>query len=73
MKREVFGQNTYSELFFLDEATGYPPHIIEHQLAHEVKDPLGRAYNRTKHLPERVEMMQHWANYHDSLMQKAKA
>jgi integrase len=37
----------------LDEVLGFEPHIIEHQLAHGVKDPLGRAYNRTKHLPER--------------------
>ena len=51
----------------LDEALGYQPHLIEHQLAHEVKDTLGRAYNRTKHLTLRKEMMQHWANYLISL------
>ena len=38
---------------------------IEHQLAHEVKDPNGRAYNRTAHLPARREMMQRWADYLD--------
>ncbi|MBF0424675.1 MAG: integrase arm-type DNA-binding domain-containing protein [Magnetococcales bacterium] len=47
----------------LDEALGYPPHLIEHQLAHVVRDPLGRAYNRTSHLPERRQMMQAWADY----------
>jgi len=31
---------------------------IEHQLAHNVLDPNGRAYNRTKFLPERRQMMQ---------------
>ena len=51
----------------LDEVLGYGPHIVEHQLAHGVKDPLGRAYNRTKHLPERIEMMQAWADYLDRL------
>lgn len=51
----------------LDEALGFEPHIIEHQLAHGVKDPLGRAYNRTKHLPERQKMMQQWADYLDKL------
>lgn len=51
----------------LDEALGFPPHLIEHQLAHSVRDSLGRAYNRTKHLPERKEMMQRWADYLDSL------
>lgn len=51
----------------LDEVLGFPPHIIEHQLAHAVKDPLGRAYNRTSHLPERKKMMQAWADYLDKL------
>jgi len=34
----------------LDEALGYRVDYVEQQLAHEVKDPLGPAYNRTKHL-----------------------
>ena len=51
----------------LDEVLGFRPDLIEHQLAHAVRDPLGRAYNRTKHLPERKEMMQKWANYLDEL------
>jgi integrase len=51
----------------LDEVLGYRPDIIEHQLAHQVKDPNGRAYNRTAHLPERKKMMQAWANYLDKL------
>lgn len=33
-----------------DEQLGYRPEYIEHQLAHAVLDPLGRAYNRTAHL-----------------------
>lgn len=51
----------------LDEVLGFPPHIIEQQLAHAVKDPLGRAYNRTQHLPQRLKMMQAWADYLDKL------
>ena len=47
----------------LDEVLGFPPHLIEHQLAHAVRDALGRAYNRTQHLPERKKMMQAWADY----------
>jgi hypothetical protein len=27
--------------------TSFRPDVIEHQLAHAVRDPLGRAYNRT--------------------------
>jgi len=50
-----------------DEVLGEPVHLIEHQLAHAVRDPLGRAYNRTQHLPERRKMMQRWADYLDGL------
>ena len=41
----------------LDEVLGYRPGYIEHQLAHVVRDPLGRAYNRTAHLPQRREII----------------
>ena len=51
----------------LDETMGFRPDIIEHQLAHSVKDPNGRAYNRTTHLEERRRMMQAWADHLDSL------
>jgi len=51
----------------LNERLNYPPEVIEHQLAHAVPDTLGRAYNRTKFLKERREMMQAWADYLDTL------
>jgi integrase len=51
----------------LDEVLGFRPDFIEHQLAHAVKDPNGRAYNRTAHLAERKKMMQAWADYLDKL------
>ncbi len=47
----------------LDEELGFRVDLIEHQLAHAVKDPNGRAYNRTTHLQKRKEMMQQWADY----------
>ena len=47
----------------LDEVLGFRPDYIEHQLAHAVRDPNGRAYNRTAHLAERRKMMQGWADY----------
>lgn len=56
----------------LDEQLGFRVEWIEHQLAHQVRDPLGRAYNRTQHLPQRHEMMQKWANYLDDLKQSAR-
>ncbi len=51
----------------LDEVLGVRPDLIEHQLAHAVRDPNGRAYNRTAHLPERRKMMQQWADYLEKL------
>ncbi len=55
----------------LDEELGFRPDIIEHQLAHTVRDPNGRAYNRTTHLAERTKMMQAWADYLDVLRARA--
>lgn len=51
----------------LDEILAYPFEVIEHQLAHAVRDANGVAYNRTKHLERRREMMQAWADYLDQL------
>ena len=51
----------------LDEQLRCRVELIEHQLAHAVRDATGRAYNRTTHLDERVKMMQCWADYLDSL------
>jgi integrase len=51
----------------LDEVLHFRPEYIEHQLAHAVRDPNGRAYNRTAHLAERKKMMQAWADYLDAL------
>ncbi|MBF0548333.1 MAG: integrase arm-type DNA-binding domain-containing protein [Candidatus Riflebacteria bacterium] len=56
----------------LDERLNFRPDFIEAQLAHAVKDPLGRAYNRTKFLKERREMMQAWADYLDELKKSEK-
>ena len=51
----------------LDEVLQVRPDFIEHQLAHAVRDPNGRAYNRAVHLTERRLMMQKWADYLDGL------
>lgn len=47
----------------LHEELHQKPEVIEHQLAHQVSDALGTAYNRTKFLKERKAMMQIWADY----------
>jgi integrase len=51
----------------LDEVLGFRVDLIEHQLAHAVRDPNGRAYNRTSFLDDRRQMMQAWADYLYSL------
>ncbi len=56
----------------MDEVLNVKVDLIEHLLAHAVKDPNGRAYNRTAHLPERHKMMQQWADYLDGLKSGAE-
>jgi integrase len=56
----------------LHEQLGFAPEIVEHQLAHRVPDSLGRAYNRTRFLKQRREMMQRWSDYLDELKAGAK-
>jgi integrase len=74
LRRMGFGKDEMSGHGFramartiLDEVLGVRPDYIEHQLAHAVRDPNGRAYNRTAHLAERRKMMQQWADYLDKL------
>lgn len=55
----------------LHEQLDIDPHVIEHQLAHKVSDPLGGAYNRTKFLAQRKAMMQIWSDYLDELKRSA--
>jgi integrase len=56
----------------LDEVLQVRPELIEAQLAHAVRDPLGRAYNRTHHIIQRKQMMQTWSDYLDGLKAGAK-
>jgi integrase len=51
----------------LDEVLNQRVDLIEHQLAHKVKDANGTAYNRTAHLQARELMMQTWSDYLDKL------
>jgi integrase len=46
---------------------GWPPDVIERQLAHAERNEVRRAYNRAKYLQERRNMMQAWADYLDAL------
>jgi len=40
---------------------------LERQLAHLIKDKTEAAYDRAKHMPERVRMMQAWADLVDGI------
>lgn len=46
---------------------GFPPDIIELQLAHKERNKVRAAYNRAQRLEDRRKMMQEWANYLDGL------
>lgn len=52
--------------------TGFRSDVIERQLAHCERDEVRGAYNRAEYLPERVKMMQHWADYLDGIKSGAK-
>lgn len=42
---------------------GFPPDVIELQLAHAERNKVRAAYNRAQRLPERRKLMQAWADY----------
>ena len=51
----------------LEEQLGFRYELIEQQLGHVVRDPNGRAYNRTRHVKERATMMTAWGDYLERL------
>ncbi|MBT9597848.1 MAG: integrase arm-type DNA-binding domain-containing protein [Vitreoscilla sp.] len=56
----------------LHERLGFSPDVIEAQLAHSVRDNLGRAYNRTEFVEQRRAMLQAWADFMDKLRSGAE-
>ncbi len=50
---------------------GFPPDVIELQLAHAERDRVRAAYNKAQRLGERRSMMQRWADYLDALRANA--
>jgi len=51
---------------------GVDTEIIELCLAHLTGSATSRAYNHAQHLPERIKLMQHWADYLDGLRDGAE-
>jgi integrase len=57
----------------LNEMGGWNPDAIERQLAHQEQDDVRRAYvHAAEYWPERVRMMQAWADYLDELREGGK-
>ena len=56
----------------LNEMNRWPVEVIERQLAHQERNAVGRVYNRAMHWPQRVAMMQAWADHLDELRGRGK-
>jgi integrase len=73
IKRLGYGENMVAHGFralartIIRGILKYDSEVIEKQLAHKTKNPLGEAYDRTQFLDERKKMMQDWADYLDGL------
>ena len=52
----------------LKEKLGYTHEIVDRQLAHVRKSNVDRAYDRAQFLLQRIEMMQSYSNYIDSIL-----
>ena len=51
-----------------NEKSPFNRDVIDTQLAHSVGNSVSQAYNRAKYLDERVELMQWWSDYLDTLV-----
>jgi integrase len=69
-KDEMTGHGFRAMASTLLHEQGWPPDVIERQLAHRERNSVKAAYNHAQYLPERRRMMQAWADYLDSLKEK---
>lgn len=51
---------------------GHPSDVIERQLAHAERNKIKAIYNQAQYIPERIALMQHWAEYIDLLRAQVK-
>jgi integrase len=56
----------------LNETHRWDPDVIERQLAHYDPNKVRGAYNKAQYLPQRVEMMQWWADHLDELRSRGQ-
>lgn len=62
-KGEMTGHGFRSMACTMLHEQGWPSDVVERQLAHGDRNKIRAAYNFAKHLTERREMMQAWADY----------
>jgi hypothetical protein len=53
------------------EQTAYPQEVLEHALAHRIKDKAQAAYDRKTMLPKRIKLMNAWSDYCDQVQADA--
>lgn len=61
------GFRAMARTMMAERLSGIPQDMVEAQLGHGKKGPLGSAYDRSEYLPQRQQMMQTWADYLDKL------
>ena len=49
------------------DQTSYPREVIEHALAHQLKDKAEAAYYRKTMFPKRIKLMNAWSDYCDQI------
>jgi integrase len=65
MQDEVSSHGFRSTASTILNERGFNPDVIEAALAHQHENTIRRTYNRARYWPERVEMMQRWADMLD--------
>lgn len=66
-KEQMTGHGFRSMASTLLNEQGFPPDIIELQLAHAERNKVRAAYNKAQRMAERRTMMQAWSDYLGSL------
>jgi integrase len=61
------GFRAMARTMIAERLIGIPEAIVEAQLGHGKKGPLGSAYDRAEYMGQRLEIMQTWADYSDKL------
>ena len=61
------GFRAMARTMLAERLAGIPQDMVEAQLGHGKKGPLGSEYDRAEYLPQRQQMMQTWADFLDKL------